>query len=86
MRKVRSFLSSTCFAIGAVWAVAAVMKMTFGTEITFLLLPPLALEKVEVTRSLLVALVCFGAGALLKRYAPSADKNVRVHEPSGPQA
>jgi hypothetical protein len=68
--RLRSILSGTCFALGAIWAVAGVMKMIFGMAISFPLLPPLALEQIDVAKSLIVALVWFIAGALLGRYAP----------------
>lgn len=68
--RLRSGVANTCFGLGTIWAVAGAMKMIFGTAITFVLLPPLALERVDVTRSLVVALVWFVVGALVGRYAP----------------
>lgn len=66
---VRSRLSGICFALGTVWAVAGAMKAIFGVAITFPLLPPLALDRVDVTRSFIAALVWCLAGAVIGRSA-----------------
>jgi hypothetical protein len=79
-RRLRAILSGTCFGIGTVWAVAAALKMIFGVAITLPILPPLALERVDVARSLVIALVWFAAGAVVGRYAPVRDADSRLRE------
>lgn len=79
---LRSYVSATCFAIGGVWAVAAALKMIFGIEITFPLLPPLALEKVDVMKSFIAALAWFAAGAVIRRL-PFGRRGAHGREPVG---
>src|SRR5256885_6120976 len=64
----RSSLAFVSFALGGVWALAGAMKLLFGIAISFVLLPPFGLERINAGLSLLVALVLFGIGALLRRW------------------
>ena len=66
-RPLKSALSGVCFALGAVWALAAALKLIFGIAVSFPLLPPFDLEQVHVVRSIITALVLFGVGAVLGR-------------------
>lgn len=75
--RVRSIASRTCFALGAIWAVAGAMKMIFGVAITFPLLPPLALDQIDVPKSLLTAIVWCVLGALVGRLTPVRERRVR---------
>jgi hypothetical protein len=66
-RSLKAGLSGACFALGAVWALAAALKLIFGVAVSFPLLPPFSLEQVDVTKSIIVALILFAVAALLGR-------------------
>lgn len=82
--RLRSIVSGACFGLGAIWAGAGALKMLFGVAISLPLLPPLGLERVDVTRSLIIALVWFAVGAAVGRYAPVRDRASRVRETAAP--
>jgi len=64
---LRTKLAGACHALGAVWAVAAVLRLVFGVAVTFPLLPPLDLERVQVLPAFAASLGLFLVGALLGR-------------------
>lgn len=73
-RSLRSALAVACFGIGAVWGLAAALKLIFGFAVSFPLLPPFGLEQVDVPISVVVSLGLFAAGAALaRRPAPKGE-------------
>ena len=66
-RSTYSVLSSGCFGLGSVWAVAGAFKLLFGVRLSFVLLPPIGLERVSPELSLAVAAVFFVLAAWLGR-------------------
>lgn len=78
---LRSTLSGVCFALGAVWGLAAALKLTFGIAVSFPLLPPFDLEHINVAKSAIVALILFAAGAVLgKRREVQSDRSANTTE------
>ena len=65
---MRSVLSSVCFGVGGIWALAAALKLTFGFAVHFPLLPRFGLEEVDVVTSVIVAVSLFAVGAVLRRF------------------
>lgn len=88
--RLRSTLAGACHALGAVWAVAGVLRLVFGTAVTFPLLPPIDLARVQTIPAFAAALGLFFVGAWIGRFArtPSAPKlsqpNVRSLPESPP--
>lgn len=66
--RLRATIAGACHAVGAVWAVAAVLRLIFGVAVTFPLLPPLDLARVHVVPAFAVALGLFALGALVGRH------------------
>jgi hypothetical protein len=66
-RSLRSVLSVACFVLGAVWGLAAALKLIFGFAVSFPLLPPFGLQQIDVPISVMVSVVLFAAGAVLGR-------------------
>ena len=78
---LRSTLSGVCFALGAVWGLAAALKLTFGIAVSFPLLPPFDLEHINVAKSVVVALILFAAGAALgRRGRVQSDRSASTRE------
>jgi hypothetical protein len=63
----RKAIAGGCFFLGSIWAAAGVFKMIFGVRITFSLLPPLGLERVDPLPALVVAFGFCVLGAWLER-------------------
>lgn len=78
---LRSTLSGVCFTLGAVWGLAAALKLTFGTAISFPLLPPFDLAHINVAKSVIVALSLFAVGAVLgRRRRTESDQSTNTAE------
>lgn len=41
--RLRTIIAGICHGLGAVWAIAATLRLIFGVAVTFPLLPPLDL-------------------------------------------
>jgi hypothetical protein len=65
--RLRTTLAGACHAVGAVWAVAALLRLVFGVAVTFPLLPPLDLERVRVLPAFAASLGLFMVGAIIGR-------------------
>lgn len=63
----RKAIAGGCFFLGSIWAAAGVFKMIFGVRITFSLLPPFGLERVNPLPALVVAFGFCVLGAWLER-------------------
>jgi len=68
--RLRSGISGFCHTLGAVWAVAALLRLVFGVAVTFPLLPPLDLVRVHVVPAFAASLALFLVGALIGRVRP----------------
>ena len=65
--RLRTTLAGACHALGAVWAIAATLRLVFGIAVTFPLLPPLDLARVQVLPAFAASLGLFLLGALIGR-------------------
>ena len=63
----RRTIAGGCFFLGSIWASAGLFKLIFGVRITFSLLPPLGLERVNPLPALVVAFGFCVLGAWLER-------------------
>ena len=72
-------LSTTCFALGGMWAAAGVLHLVFGVAVTFPLLPPIDLGRVHVETAFATAFCFVVAGAVLGRR--TARREVRALGP-----
>ena len=63
----RKTIAGGCFFLGSIWASAGVFKLIFGVRITFSLLPPFGLERVNPLPALVIALGFCVLGAWLER-------------------
>ena len=66
-QNVRKSLAGGCFFLGSIWAAAGAFKLIFGVRITYPLLPPIGLERVNPLSALVVALGFCILGAWLER-------------------
>lgn len=84
---VRAMVAKSCFALGSVWAAAGVLKLIFGVRITFLLFPPIDLERVATGPAITIGLVLVFSGAWLERRGASAgarERNSLAHHDASP--
>ena len=65
--RLRTTIAGVCHGLGAVWAIAATLRLIFGVAVTFPLLPPLDLQRVQVGTAFAISLALFIAGALIGR-------------------
>ena len=76
----RKTLAGCCFFLSSVWGAAGAFKLIFGIRITFVLLPPLDLERVSPVSALATALGFIVLGAWLGRTS-DAPINTSDFEP-----
>lgn len=69
----RKAIAGGCFFLGSIWAAAGAFKLIFGVRITFSLLPPLGLERVNPLLALVVAFGFCVLGAWLERTSREAS-------------
>jgi hypothetical protein len=70
----RKAIAGGCFFLGSIWAAAGVFKMIFGVRITFSLLPPFGLERVNPLPALVVAFGFCVLGAWLERTSRESSR------------
>jgi hypothetical protein len=78
LRRLAAAVSAVAFALGGLWALAGTLRLVFGIKVTLALVPPLALDHVEVLPAFGMALGFTVLGALLGRYAHTGAAPARA--------
>ena len=72
LRRLSAAVSALSFALGGLWLLAGTLRLVFGVRITLALVPPLALERIDVPAAFGMALGFTLLGALLGRASRAA--------------